>query len=1028
MPVTWAFAQDVLRLGGVSVAGIPEADAVRQTETARSILESLSRQPGIVLSDEVGMGKTYVAMAAIASVLISTRGNPPVVVMVPPGLVTKWQAEWQQFRATCVVDPGVLARFRDTPVRNPTDFFRAVGDPATRAHLIWMSTRCFSLGLQDPWVKLALCRIARGRTRMSRETRERFYKFADVLVRMKSRRNVTPDLVRRLMGLPLADWHAHLVAAGLIGEGDPGTVPRHLIRHADQLDCSSLVSVLNGGSLPGRRGVVSGTRLRDVRRDFNDACRDAYEDWIRRAEWHASLLVLDEAHHAKNDTTWLARMFRPRDFQDVEALVLGRTDGDARPIFWNKFDRLLFLTATPFQLGHDELIRVLRSFAAAKWSGPAAPDRDRQSFLQELKTLEERLNNNRKCGRRLDDLWSRIGPDRVAPHAAAGEDLTAAAARWWQAVAAGGGDPFDREVVEAVQRFIDTKDVAQKDPSRPWVSLNTWVIRHNRPTVLRSAAGQPLPRRVGRHGRAILGPEEQDAEGGVGLDLGAEDPLPFLLAARAQGELAGSPGSGRAFFAEGLASSYEAFHHTREGRGVDVRDIRDDDGQGVESLGESIVPVRWYEDHVQAFVPDRERPGEAARHPKLAATVRRTVELWEKGEKVLLFCTYRETARALREHIRHAIDNRILSLVSERMGWDTTRRAEARGVLKRMARRLSDAEGRLRKEVVEFLHAVIDQAEFSELTENRDRLLKLLTGYVRSHSFIARYFPRQFLGDEMSEEPGAFAGAVEQARDLSGTTLRDRVVEFLRFATELAVRGRAASAAGDAGEWADPLGHYLDAVADSVRPRQVAQDEGLADGRGRSIRALHVVRMVFGDTPRPARERVMQAFNSPLFPEVLISSSVLGEGVDLHRFCRFVIHHDLSWNPSVIEQRTGRLDRIRCRGETAGRPIVVYEPYIAESADEKLYRVLRDRERWFQVVMGQRFSFDEKTSEKIAARVPLPGTLAERLLFDLRRHRPVPVEQNHAPAEPGAAGTPDSGVVTDAKRPAAPGPGIAPTA
>jgi hypothetical protein len=84
----------------------------------------------------------------------------------------------------------------------------------------------------------------------------------------------------------------------------------------------------------------------------------------------------------------------------------------------------------------------------------------------------------------------------------------------------------------------------------------------------------------------------------------------------------------------------------------------------------------------------------------------------------------------------------------------------------------------------------------------------------------------------------------------------------------------------------------------------------------------------------------------------------------------------------------------------------VYEPYIAESADEKLYRVLRDRERWFQVVMGQRFSFDEKTSEKIAAKVPLPRTLAERLLFDLRRHRPAAVKQNHEPADPGGAGPP----------------------
>src|SRR6516225_7289260 len=124
MPGTWTFAGDILRLGGVPGSGVPgsgisEADADRQTETARSILESLGQQPGIVLGDEVGMGKTYVAMAVISSVLVATRGNPPVVVMVPPGLVSKWQAEWQQFKTTCVADPAFRARFRDSSVRNP---------------------------------------------------------------------------------------------------------------------------------------------------------------------------------------------------------------------------------------------------------------------------------------------------------------------------------------------------------------------------------------------------------------------------------------------------------------------------------------------------------------------------------------------------------------------------------------------------------------------------------------------------------------------------------------------------------------------------------------------------------------------------------------------------------------------------------------------------------------------------------------------------------------------------------------------
>jgi len=152
-----------------------------------------------------------------------------------------------------------------------------------------------------------------------------------------------------------------------------------------------------------------------------------------------------------------------------------------------------------------------------------------------------------------------------------------------------------------------------------------------------------------------------------------------------------------------------------------------------------------------------------------------------------------------------------------------------------------------------------------------------------------------------------------------------------------------------------------------------------------SYRVMPLVRMVYGDTKREVRDRLMLAFNSPLFPELLVSSSVMGEGVDLHRFCRHVIHHDLCWNPSTLEQRTGRLDRIRCKAEVCRQPIQVYEPFLAGSADEKMFRVVRDRERWFQIVMGQKFQFDESASEAIASRLVLPYPLADTLTFDLAR-------------------------------------------
>jgi len=96
-----------------------------------------------------------------------------------------------------------------------------------------------------------------------------------------------------------------------------------------------------------------------------------------------------------------------------------------------------------------------------------------------------------------------------------------------------------------------------------------------------------------------------------------------------------------------------------------------------------------------------------------------------------------------------------------------------------------------------------------------------------------------------------------------------------------------------------------------------------------------------------------------------------------------VIHQDLCWNPSTLEQRTGRIDRIGAKAEQCNQPIRLYLPYLAETQDEKMYRVVMDRERWFSVVMGETYRVDARTTEIQAQRIPLPESLAHELAFRL---------------------------------------------
>ena len=86
---------------------------------------------------------------------------------------------------------------------------------------------------------------------------------------------------------------------------------------------------------------------------LNRAIGDIWEVWLSHADFRSPLLILDEAHHAKNRATRLASLF------DNE-----REQGGEPGALFGRFERMLFLTATPFQRGHYELIEVLRRFGA----------------------------------------------------------------------------------------------------------------------------------------------------------------------------------------------------------------------------------------------------------------------------------------------------------------------------------------------------------------------------------------------------------------------------------------------------------------------------------------------------------------------------------------------------------------------------------------------------------------------------------------------------------------------------------------
>ena len=81
------------------------------------------------------------------------------------------------------------------------------------------------------------------------------------------------------------------------------------------------------------------------------------------------------------------------------------------------------------------------------------------------------------------------------------------------------------------------------------------------------------------------------------------------------------------------------------------------------------------------------------------------------------------------------------------------------------------------------------------------------------------------------------------------------------------------------------------------------------------MRAHYAVGFVTdGDDAKKAdrKNSICGAFNSPLRPFVLASTSIGQEGLDFHNYCRKIMHWNLPSNPIDLEQREGRINRFKC--------------------------------------------------------------------------------------------------------------------
>lgn len=893
-----------------------EEDWIRQRRTAADILGRLQTQEGVILADQVGMGKTYVALAVAVSQILSSPERGQVVIFVPAAVADKWVREWRKFSES-LLEPCSGIRCVDQPIRSGEEFLKKLDDlPEDRKHIIVVTHTALTATLKDTFIQLALLHYATRDVEVGAELRERIAKWSTRQTGLIRNAQFTPDRVAALLNTEPSKWRGtwkHLT--GQILSDDP--VPKALEGAARNLHLRNLCAVIND-ALPIKKSAGIKQRLETARKALAEATQDTWRWMLSSIDLDLPLLIVDEAHRLKNPRTQISRLFGNRS---------NDTDAGA---FAGIFRRMLFLTATPFELGHSELIEVLSRMGAVRRLDPQ-PERSLKERLDELKKVLTAAQANAIT---LDSAWGRLSPDEQTVFDAWGPAAPPSA----------GISAVAREVWEQAKLAVQARH-------KMHAALQPWVIRHER------------PHRRDYHAGAAITATGDGALGGLQIPESAA--LPFLLAARAQ-SVALDERSGRPLFAYGIVSSFEAFRRLGSGMLDDGRDSdlpeedREDRVAPTTNHHTASDAVGWYQREIALALPDADA---GYGHPKVHATVEKAAQLWLEGEKCLIFCWFIKTGEAVERALAKRIDRLILAQASTTLGTGSVdeTRSELDRISDRLFRRDTSSYERIRQLLVDAL---------AEAAGHHGDVLDLVVDaairHLRTPSYLVRYTP---LAANITDEE-VWAGL--NGTNSRGVALLDR---WRLFAERLAKARNQIEIINPKDEHDSEFAR-INAALLGVRTED--------DNTMRRGASLHPVRRAHGGTERDVRERLIALFNTPFSPDLLVASSVMGEGIDLHQECRFIIHHDLDWNPSVLEQRTGRLDRIGAFAEREGKNIEVYEPYLAGTHDEKMFRVVKDRAQWFDVVMGRPTGADEHVTDAEEARVPLHRKIREALAMDLR--------------------------------------------
>lgn len=966
-----AWLRTFLDLGAHAQQGnISSRDIQRQEDTVLRALEILQDHPGVVLADEVGMGKTFEALGVLAARAHVAPDSRFLIITPGPDLNKKWTREIRRFIADAGGGRKVYGGLEPDAI---LDVGR-LGDllvEAPRRRVLIAPISLFLRGVRDDHADLLdlFCRYKRvaGPTRAAI-----FRRFRDGACQREPAETFFGKF-------NYAALEPHLAAVFTGADGNEPTLDGAYTEHGNEL--------FSADNKAGKiLDLLDLTRYRLAR-----ALLPTFD-----------LLILDEAHKLKNRKT-------------KRAVSLSQA-------LRQRFRNALFLTATPFQLGIDELRQVFALFSLAQ-TAPLDLRERAEHLLTEIRDYQDTY-------RAFERDWSRVDPMLAAEldqHLEQSPDLAQLP-----------DNPALRPVALHLRRLIELKD------TRIEPAFRRWMVRSRRDD--RFLYRDHRPKRLPVEGPAMI---------------------PFLAYERLIAELFDQKHpTHKAAVEINMVSSYSA-------------------AQKSEMLSDektaAIPSIERYRDLLRDIL--KNLSDERDSHPKLSHVlddVLRAAE--ERNEKTLIFCARIQTLHELQRKLHDAWEDRLLDrwrhaypdathadIFGER-GEDRHARGRHALLQQRFHRTQDLLYFALRER---YLQTLLDFEDWGErhldaIVEHAEPLLRLVrTGptsaerinfcilkrvveraavelrrerdpaWARDFADVIqricdpRFIPHGYdlVKDELEESEDGhltptwnisrehaqlvvssrphlwtyFRGNMYGLPDERRIQLVERLARYLTaryvpFIADVIARAKSSGLALDP----VPSRELLDLVDDFwqapvgrgyvIQLRQFLQyfhyelseesQDKLLDGE------LLEGRFVRQTSDGEARERLREAFNTPLYPMVLIANEVMQEGLDLQRSCCRVIHHDLPWNPAQLEQRVGRVDRLggrihKLRDKDGDAKLEILYPLIQQTIDMRIHQVVRQREKWLEFLLGAPPDLQEY-AEVNTPPPPLPTALADRLRIDLR--------------------------------------------